>query len=58
VSHRIGEGPCQPTPFITFQKVLKNSSWRSNKHSEKKQKMNAEQGEENVQVKTHACVNS
>jgi len=36
--------------------VLKNNSWRSNKHNEKKTKkrMNAEHGEENEQVKAHA----
>jgi len=27
----------QPTPFITFRKVLKNNSWKSNKHIEKKE---------------------
>jgi len=29
-------GSIQPTPFITFWKVLKNNSWRSNKDNEKK----------------------
>jgi len=37
--------------------VLRNNSWRSNRHNEKKKKgMNAEHGEENVQVKAHAYV--
>jgi len=38
--------------------VLRNNSWRSNKHNEKKNKkrMNAEHDEENVQVKAHAYV--
>jgi len=40
--------------------VLRNNSWRSNRHDEKKNKnkkrMNAERGEENVQVKAHAYV--
>jgi len=38
--------------------VLRNNSWRSNKHDEKKNKkrMNTESGEENVQVKAHAYV--
>jgi len=43
--------------------VLRNNSWTSNKHNEKKNKkrktkegMNAEHGEENVQVKPHAYV--
>jgi len=58
----IGERPLrsssQPTPFITFWQVLRNNSWTSNKYNEKKNKkrMNAEHGEENVQVKPHANV--
>jgi len=62
VSYRIGERPwrssSQPTPFVIFGQVLRNNSWTSNKHNEKKTKkrMNAEHGEENVQVKTHAYV--
>jgi len=42
--------------------VLRNNSWSSNKHNEKKNKktektrMNTEHGEENVQVKPHAYV--
>jgi len=38
--------------------VLRNNSWRSNKYNEKKNKkgMNAEHGEENVQVKAHVYV--
>jgi len=38
--------------------VLRNNSWTSNKRNEKKNKkqMNAEHGEENVQVKPHAYV--
>jgi len=40
--------------------VLRNNSWTSNKHNEKKNKnkkqMNAEHGEENVQVKPLAYV--
>jgi len=60
--HRIGERPwqssSQPTPFISFWQLLRNNSWRSNRHNEKKNKkrMNAEHGEENVQVKAHAYV--
>ena len=50
----------QPTPFIIFWQVLRNNSWTSNKHNEKKNKnkkrMNEEHGEENVQVKPHAYV--
>jgi len=63
VSYRTGERPwrssSQPTPFIIFWQVLRNNSWTSNKHNEKKNKkkrMNAEHGEENVQVKPHAYV--
>jgi len=62
VSYRIGERPwrssIQPTPFIIFEQVLRNNSWRSNRHDEKKNKkrMNAEHGEENVQVKAHVYV--
>ena len=40
LSYRIDERPWrtygQPTPFITFWQVLRNNSWRSNKHDEKK----------------------
>jgi len=40
--------------------VLRNNYWTSNKHNEKKNKnkirMNAEHGDENVQVKPHAYV--
>jgi len=38
--------------------MLKNSSWRSNRRNENenKKRMNAEHGEDNVQVKTHAYV--
>jgi len=38
--------------------VLRNNSWRSNTHDENKNKkrMNAEHGEENVQVKARAYV--
>jgi len=43
--------------------VLRNNSWTSNKHNEKKNKnkktkkrMNAEHDEENVQMKPHAYV--
>ena len=43
-----------------FYQVLRNNSWTSNKHNEKKKKnkkrMNTEHGEENVQVKPHAYV--
>jgi len=42
-----------------FYQVLRNNSWTSNKHNEKKNKkkrMNTEHGEENVQVKPHAYV--
>ena len=64
MSYRIGERPwrssSQPTPFIPFRQVLRNNSWTSNKHNEKKNKtkkrMNAEHGEETVQVKPHAYV--
>ena len=64
MSYRTGERPwrssSQPTPFIIFWQVLRNNSWTSNKHNEKKnkkkQRMNAEHGEENVQVKPHAYV--
>jgi len=39
--------------------VLRNNSWTSNKHNEKKQKMmNAEHGEKNAQVKPHAYVHT
>jgi len=64
VSYRIGKRPwrlfSQPTPFITFWQVLINNTWTSNKQYEKKNKnkkqLNVEHGEENVQVKPHACV--
>jgi len=40
--------------------MLRNNSWTSNRHNEKKNKnkirMNVEHGEENVQVKPHAYV--
>jgi len=41
--------------------VLRNNSWTSNNHNEKKNKktkerLNAEHGEENVQMKPHAYV--
>jgi len=38
--------------------VLRDNSWRSTGHNEKKNKkrMNAEHGEENIQVKAHAYV--
>jgi len=46
-----------------FWQVLRNNSWTSNNHNEKKNKnkktkkrMNAEHGEEKVQVKPHAYV--
>ena len=60
MSYRISERPwrssSQPTLFIAFWQVLRNNSWTSNKHNEKKNKkrMNVEHGEENVQAKPHA----
>ena len=48
------------TRFITFSQALRNNSWRSNKHNEKKTENESTQnidGTENVQVKkAHAYV--
>ena len=62
MSHGIGERPWrssgQPTPFITFCQVIEKQQWQINRHNDKKteKRMNAEHGEENVQVKAHAYV--
>jgi len=49
MSDRIGERPwrssSQPTPFIIFWQVLRNNSWTSNKHNEKKNKNKKQKNE-------------